>query len=183
MLWLEAFLEGPRLAVPSDASLQTVSHLESLSGCQIQCYCIMLLSMFSQNRFILTMICCRTSSNTSDVRMLVFDSIVDIFFFIDIIFNFHTSFVGNNGEVITEETVIRRHYLKVIKQFILWSRSFLIFHPFQSGFIIDIMACLPYDLLNTFIGTSHTDIFSILKVGGGGILHKFIINSYMETSL
>ena len=61
----------------------------------------------------------RTSNNTSDVRMLVFDSIVDIFFFIDIIFNFHTSFVGNNGEVITDETVIRRHYLKVLKQFIL----------------------------------------------------------------
>ena len=45
--------------------------------------------------------------------MLVLDSIVDIFFFIDIIFNFHTSFVGNNGEVITDETKIRKHYLKV----------------------------------------------------------------------
>ena len=26
------------------------------------------------------------------------------------------------------------------------------------------MACLPYDLLHNFIGTSYTDIFSILKV-------------------
>ena len=34
----------------------------------------------------------------------------------------------------------------------------------QSGFVIDIMACLPYDLLHNFIGTSYTDIFSILKV-------------------
>merc|ERR1719458_738251 len=87
----------------------------------------------------------KTSSNTTDVTMLVLDSIVDIFFFIDIIFNFHTSFVGNNGEVITDETKIRKHYLK-------------------SGFFIDIMACLPYDLLHNFIGTSYTDIFSILKV-------------------
>ena len=45
--------------------------------------------------------------------MLVVDSVVDIFFFIDIVFNFHTSFVGNNGEVITDESKIRRHYLKV----------------------------------------------------------------------
>ena len=38
------------------------------------------------------------------------------------------------------------------------------FFCFQSGFVIDIMACLPYDLLHNFIGTSYTDIFSILKV-------------------
>ena len=42
---------------------------------------------------------------------------------------------------------------------------------FQSGFVIDIMACLPYDLLHNFIGTSYTDIFSILKVtkSAGGV--------------
>ena len=40
--------------------------------------------------------------------LLVIDSIVDIIFFIDIIFNFHTSFVSNTGEVITNEKKIRR---------------------------------------------------------------------------
>ena len=42
------------------------------------------------------------------VVLLVIDSIVDIIFFIDIIFNFHTSFVSNTGEVITNEKKIRR---------------------------------------------------------------------------
>ena len=112
----------------------------------------------------------RTSSNTKDVTMLVLDCIVDIFFFIDIIFNFHTSFVGNNGEVITDETKIRKHYLKVSVGNRKQGRKRLNF-CFQSGFVIDIMACLPYDLLHNFIGTSYTDIFSILKVtksAGGG---------------
>ena len=95
--------------------------------------------------------------------MLVLDSVVDIFFFIDIVFNFHTSFVGNNGEVITDETKIRKHYLKVSVGIRKQGRKNLIFFS-QSGFVIDIMACLPYDLLHNFIGTSYTDIFSILKV-------------------
>ena len=43
------------------------------------------------------------------VSLLVIDSIVDIIFFIDIIFNFHTSFVSNSGEVITNEKKIRRY--------------------------------------------------------------------------
>ena len=72
--------------------------------------------------------------------MLVLDSVVDIFFFIDIVFNFHTSFVGNNGEVITDETKIRKHYLKVsvgngmegkswifVFSPVLWSTSWLAF--------------------------------------------------------
>ena len=42
------------------------------------------------------------------MELLVIDSIVDIVFFIDIIFNFHTSFVSNTGEVITNEKKIRR---------------------------------------------------------------------------
>ena len=36
------------------------------------------------------------------------DSVVDIIFFIDIIFNFHTSFVGNSGEVVTDQVKIRK---------------------------------------------------------------------------
>ncbi|MFN9900949.1 MAG: hypothetical protein ACK55Z_19645, partial [bacterium] len=40
-------------------------------------------------------------------------------------------------------------------------------HYLKSGFIIDIMACLPYDLLDTFTSrhtSTITDVFSILKV-------------------
>ena len=45
----------------------------------------------------------------SPVRMVVLDSVVDIFFFIDIIFNFHTSFVGTSGEVVTDQNKIKRY--------------------------------------------------------------------------
>jgi hypothetical protein len=47
--------------------------------------------------------------NYDSVVMIVIDSIVDIVFFIDIIFNFHTSFVGNSGEVVTDQKKIRRY--------------------------------------------------------------------------
>ncbi len=47
-----------------------------------------------------------------DISLLVVDSIVDVVFFIDIIFNFHTSFVGNDGSVIVDENRIRQNYLK-----------------------------------------------------------------------
>ena len=42
------------------------------------------------------------------VWMVVMDSVVDIIFFIDIIFNFHTSFVSASGEVVTDQNKIRR---------------------------------------------------------------------------
>ena len=78
--------------------------------------------------------------------MLVLDSIVDIFFFIDIIFNFHTSFVGDDGGVVTDQAKIRRHYLR-------------------TGFPIDVLACLPYDLINVINPNKESkNIFSILKV-------------------
>jgi hypothetical protein len=48
--------------------------------------------------------------NYDSVVMIVIDSIVDIVFFIDIIFNFHTSFVGNSGEVVTDQKKIRRYF-------------------------------------------------------------------------
>ena len=40
------------------------------------------------------------------------DSIVDIIFLIDIVFNFHTSFVGDDGAVIVDESKIRSNYLR-----------------------------------------------------------------------
>ena len=93
----------------------------------------------------------RTSyTSTGDITFLVVDSIVDIIFLIDIVFNFHTSFVGDDGAVIVDEAKIRRNYLR-------------------SGFPIDVMACLPYDMLNIFDMTSdnssHTDI-TLTAIGG-----------------
>ncbi|KAH8245293.1 hypothetical protein KR032_008174 [Drosophila birchii] len=61
--------------------------------------------------------------------------------------NFHTTFVGPGGEVVSDPKVIRMNYLK-------------------SWFIIDLLSCLPYDVFNAFdrdedgIGS----LFSALKV-------------------
>lgn len=63
------------------------------------------------------------------------------------VLNFHTTFVGPGGEVVSDPKVIRMNYLK-------------------SWFIIDLLSCLPYDVFNAFdrdedgIGS----LFSALKV-------------------
>ena len=101
------------------------------------------------------------------VSLLVIDSIVDIIFFIDIIFNFHTSFVSNSGEVITNEKKIRRYgRISIILLLSIYILSSFVFSFYlRSGFVIDLMACLPYDALNAFSPNSsfYTNIFSILK--------------------
>lgn len=87
------------------------------------------------------------NKTSEDVSLLVVDSIVDVIFFIDIVLNFHTTFVGPGGEVVSDPKVIRTNYLK-------------------SWFIIDLLSCLPYDVFNAFdhdedgIGS----LFSALKV-------------------
>lgn len=89
------------------------------------------------------------SKSLDDVPLLVVDSIVDVIFFIDIILNFHTTYVHTSerrkeiilfintclwiesGEVISDPKRIRKTYLK-------------------SWFVIDLLACLPYDVFNAF---------------------------------
>ncbi|XP_023234113.1 potassium voltage-gated channel protein eag-like isoform X1 [Centruroides sculpturatus] len=88
------------------------------------------------------------NKTSEDVTLLVLDSIVDVIFFIDIVLNFHTTFVGPGGEVVSDPKIIRMNYLK-------------------SWFIIDLLSCLPYDVFNAF---DHDDdqgigsLFSALKV-------------------
>ena len=71
------------------------------------------------------------NKTSEDVSLLVVDSIVDVIFFIDIVLNFHTTYVGPGGEVVSDPAVIRINYLK-------------------SWFIIDLLSCLPYDVFNAF---------------------------------
>lgn len=47
------------------------------------------------------------------------------------VLNFHTTFVGPGGEVVSDPKVIRMNYL-------------------QSWFVIDLLSCLPYDVFNAF---------------------------------
>ncbi|XP_021340562.1 potassium voltage-gated channel subfamily H member 1-like [Mizuhopecten yessoensis] len=81
------------------------------------------------------------------VPLLVLDSIVDVVFFVDIILNFHTTFVGPSGEIISDHKIIRMNYLK-------------------SWFVIDLLSCLPYDVFNAFqyVDDGISTLFSALKV-------------------
>ncbi|XP_074541430.1 potassium voltage-gated channel subfamily H member 5a [Halichoeres trimaculatus] len=67
----------------------------------------------------------------NNLAWLVLDSVVDVIFLIDIVLNFHTTFVGPNGEVISDARLIRMNYLK-------------------TWFVIDLLSCLPYDIINAF---------------------------------
>ncbi|XP_041661826.1 potassium voltage-gated channel subfamily H member 5-like [Cheilinus undulatus] len=71
----------------------------------------------------------RTKQN--NLAWLVVDSVVDVIFLIDIVLNFHTTFVGPSGEVISDARLIRMNYLK-------------------TWFVIDLLSCLPYDIINAF---------------------------------
>jgi len=80
------------------------------------------------------------------------DSVVDLIFIADVAINFHTTYVGQGGEVISDPQVIRTNYIR-------------------SWFIIDLLSCLPYDvidMINYFFDQhndeSGCDLLSALKI-------------------
>jgi hypothetical protein len=79
-----------------------------------------------------------------DVPILVADSCIDVIFFLDIILNFHTTFVSPTGEVISDPKLIRLNY-------------------FKSWFIVDLLSCLPYDIFYAFQAADGVSKISILK--------------------
>ncbi|XP_035516034.1 potassium voltage-gated channel subfamily H member 1-like [Morone saxatilis] len=83
----------------------------------------------------------------NNVTWLVVDSIVDVIFLVDIVLNFHTTFVGPAGEVISDPKLIRMNYVK-------------------TWFVIDLLSCLPYDVINAFenVDEGISSLFSSLKV-------------------
>ncbi|XP_072424446.1 voltage-gated delayed rectifier potassium channel KCNH5 isoform X3 [Chiloscyllium punctatum] len=87
----------------------------------------------------------RTKQN--NIAWLVLDSVVDVIFLVDIVLNFHTTFVGPGGEVISDPKLIRMNYLK-------------------TWFVIDLLSCLPYDIINAFenVDEGISSLFSSLKV-------------------
>uniref|UniRef100_A0AAX7SED7 Potassium voltage-gated channel, subfamily H (eag-related), member 1a n=1 Tax=Astatotilapia calliptera TaxID=8154 RepID=A0AAX7SED7_ASTCA len=82
----------------------------------------------------------------NNVTWLVVDSIVDVIFLVDIVLNFHTTFVGPAGEVISDPKLIRMNYLK-------------------TWFVIDLLSCLPYDVINAFENVD--EVSAALKQGFG----------------
>ncbi|XP_076128258.1 potassium voltage-gated channel subfamily H member 5a isoform X2 [Alosa pseudoharengus] len=83
----------------------------------------------------------------NNLAWLVVDSVVDVIFLVDIVLNFHTTFVGPGGEVISDPKLIRMNYLK-------------------TWFVIDLLSCLPYDIINAFenVDEGLSSLFSSLKV-------------------
>ncbi|XP_024276303.1 potassium voltage-gated channel subfamily H member 5a [Oncorhynchus tshawytscha] len=82
----------------------------------------------------------------NNLAWLVLDSVVDVIFLVDIVLNFHTTFVGPGGEVISDPKLIRMNYLK-------------------TWFVIDLLSCLPYDIINAFENVNEDSISDSLAVG------------------
>ncbi|NXB62323.1 KCNH1 protein, partial [Struthidea cinerea] len=94
----------------------------------------------------------------NNVAWLVVDSIVDVIFLVDIVLNFHTTFVGPAGEVISDPKLIRMNYLK-------------------TWFVIDLLSCLPYDVINAFENVDEVrnslGAMALESVGGCGCCRDF----------
>ncbi|KAF8563451.1 hypothetical protein P879_08402 [Paragonimus westermani] len=75
--------------------------------------------------------------------LAIADAVIDIVFCLDIVLNFHTSFVGSGGEVVAEPPVIRTNYLK-------------------GWFTLDLLSCLPYELIKYFWPVNNHGIHSLL---------------------
>ncbi|KAH8850619.1 Potassium voltage-gated channel protein eag [Schistosoma japonicum] len=71
------------------------------------------------------------------------EHIVDIIFFIDIVLNFHTTFVGSSGAVISDPVLIRLNYLK-------------------GWFVVDLISSLPFGILAVF--SDHTTIINLSSI-------------------
>ncbi|TDG99292.1 hypothetical protein EPR50_G00209470 [Perca flavescens] len=81
----------------------------------------------------------------NNIVWLVLDSVVDVIFLVDIVLNFHTTFVGPGGEVISDPKLIRMNYLK-------------------TWFVIDLLSCLPYDIINAFENVDEVRL-GLIRVG------------------
>ena len=60
--------------------------------------------------------------------MTIADTAVDVMFLVDILLNFHTSYVGDDGSIVFDLQKIRRTY-------------------FRSWFFVDMITSLPYGLI------------------------------------
>ncbi|KAG9508636.1 Potassium voltage-gated channel protein eag, partial [Fragariocoptes setiger] len=73
------------------------------------------------------------SKTSEDLALLIIDSIVDVVFFLDIALNFHTTYVDDSGEVVSDPKIIKKTYLK-------------------TWFTVDALSCVPFDLINAWFG-------------------------------
>ena len=61
--------------------------------------------------------------------LVIFDTIIDVFFFVDIFINFFSATENKSGKLITDHKTIAKMYL-------------------TGWFLLDLIACIPFDHLN-----------------------------------
>ena len=71
------------------------------------------------------------------IVLIVIETVIDVFFMIDTHLNFYVTFPGALGQVISDPFIIKRTYL-------------------CSWFLLDLLACLPYDILTLFTASEVT---------------------------
>lgn len=99
----------------------------------------------------------------NNIAWLVLDSVVDVIFLVDIVLNFHTTFVGPGGEVISDPKLIRMNYLK-------------------TWFVIDLLSCLPYDIINAFENVDEVSFFFLFFEHCGSCFEKIKIKGICRYS-
>nr|QQY02608.1 potassium voltage-gated channel protein eag 2 [Cryptocotyle lingua] len=75
--------------------------------------------------------------------LAIADAVIDVIFCLDIVLNFHTSFVGAGGEVVAEPPIIRTNYL-------------------SGWFTLDLLSCLPYEVFKYIWPARNQSIHSML---------------------
>ncbi|TGZ55247.1 hypothetical protein CRM22_010433 [Opisthorchis felineus] len=83
-----------------------------------------------------------TRLNVPD-SLAIADAVIDIIFCLDIVLNFHTSFVGAGGEVVAEPPIIRTNYL-------------------SGWFTLDLLSCLPYEVFKYIWPAKNQSIHGLL---------------------
>ena len=75
------------------------------------------------------------NKSSKNMVLICLDTVVDVFYVVDLFLNFHVTFVGPAGEVVSDPRIIRRTYLR-------------------RWFVFDLFACLPYDVFGAFLSSA-----------------------------
>ena len=136
------------------------------------------------------------SKTMADIPLLVVDSVVDVVFFIDIVLNFHTSFVRfvpvqpppRDGIAYCTQY----KYCTVLCESVHTHTSFvgpsgeIVSDPkiiranyLKSWFVVDLLSCLPYDVFNAFqnvdeVPTIYRHYIMNIHVGSGAVFATMI---------
>lgn len=97
--------------------------------------------------------------------LIIFDMVIELFFIMDIVVHFRTSFVDMSGRIIYDQKKIAVHYLK-------------------GWFILDFLAALPFEALY-FINQSWVSMLHSFSWGQAGLnsfyrLKQFIARTYKQ---